>query len=761
MGKVRAVSVPNGMKAVPETGKMNQKDDIQQRVRDLLSQMSLEEKLAQLTMQKGADLFENGVFNAARAKELFGTAGVGALLFPRVPNTSVAQAVDRLRQVWRFLKETMRIPVPPFIIEEALHGVMFHKATVFPQSIAMASTWNEDLVGQLAGAISSEASALGITQVLCPDLDLCREPRWGRIEETFGEDVCLTSRLGKAYVENLQKLEHGKCRGVAATLKHFAVHGTPEGGINLAPVQAGERLVREYYLAPFRKVIRETDPLCVMPAYSELDGVPCSASRHLLTCVLREQLGFDGYVISDFGALEMLVNFHHTASSSSEAGKQALHAGVDMEAPVPYCFDKEFLCSIRRGEVPIEEIDRAAARVLTAKLRAGLFEKSDVSAEQAETVVGCAAHRRLAYDAALESIVLLENRHEILPLQKSIRSIAVIGPNADTWQLGDYSADRPCKTPLQAIRERAGKGTEVLYAQGCGLYDLDTSGIEQAVQLARSCEVTVLCVGGSSTVNYGIGWGQDVRKAKNCGEGFDVSDLGLPGKQQQLAKALLETGAPVIVVHIDGRPASIPYIARRCAALLEMWYAGQEGADALAAILFGDANPSGKLPVSVPASVGQAPAYYNYKPSGRGFYHQPGTETSPGRDYVFSSPDPLYSFGYGLSYTKFCYSQLCATYDPEKEEVLVSVQIENCGNFAGKEVVQVFVHDEVASVTRPVRELKAFKKIFLKAGESMRVPFSIPKQDLAFLDQEYRWVVEPGRFSVFVGDQTADFLIEQ
>lgn len=740
---------------------MKQNNKIQERVRAILSKMTLEEKLAQMAMRDCLDLFDDGVLNEERAKEAFGTAGIGALLFPRIPGMSAEQAACAVEQLHRFFQQTMHNYVPPFVIEEALHGVMFSEATVFPQSIAMASTWNEELIGQMADVIAAEAGALGVTQVLCPDLDLCREPRWGRIEETYGEDACLTSRLGTAYVQNLQKLENGECRGVGATLKHFAVHGTPEGGINLAPVQAGERLMQEYYLVPFRNVIRDAAPISVMPAYSELDGIPCSASRRLLTDILRGQFGFDGYTISDFGAIEMLLSFHHTAENRLEAGKQALRAGMDLEAPMRYCYDDALLQAVQSGAVPQEQIDQAVSRILTAKLRARLFEKTQLPGEYARDTVGCAEHCKRAYQAAVESMVLLENRDATLPLRKTIRSIAVIGPNADTWQLGDYTSDRPCKTPLQAIRERAGKETKVCYAKGCGLYDADAEAIAEAAALARSCEVAVLCVGGSSTIDYGIGWGQDVGKAKTCGEGFDVSDLGLPGKQQQLAEAVIGTGTPTVVVHIDGRPASLPWIAEHCAALLEVWYGGQQSADALAAVLFGDENPSGRLPVSIPASVGQAPSYYNYKPSGRGYYHQPGAPDRPGRDYVFASTDPLYPFGYGLSYTSFAYSDLHAEYDDQQEQILVSVRVKNTGSVAGKEVVAVFIRDDVASVTRPVRELKDFRKIFLAPGEEQLVTLSIPRSELAFLDETYQWVVESGVFSIFIADKETKFVLNR
>lgn len=739
--------------------RMKLKDSrLKDKARELLSRMTVEEKLAQMVMKDCDDLFDGMVLNTGRAAERFGTVGCGALQFPKQP---VEESTEKINQLHRFFKNTMRLPIPPFFIAEALHGLMIPNATIFPQSISLASTWNDALIGRVAEAIAEEASAAGVTQTLCPDLDLCRDPRWGRIEETFGEDAYLASRMGVAYVKNLQGGAEADCSHVAATLKHFTAHGTPEGGINLAPVQVGERAMQEYYLKPFRDVIREAAPISVMPAYSELDGVPCSSSKRLLTDILRNDLGFDGYTISDFGAMEMLVSFHHTAENEAEAGRQALHAGMDFEAPCACTYGEAFVQLVKEGRIPMEEVDQAVEHILIAKLKAHLFDsdKTSFHTENASGIVGCEKNKHLAYEAASEAIVLLENRNNLLPLKKDLRSIAVIGPNADMWQIGDYTIDRPCKTPLQAIKERAGENVDVRYSLGCGTYDLKIDCIEEAVGMAAASDVVILCLGGSSTIDYGIGWGQDSGKVKTCGEGFDVSSLDLPGNQQKLAEAVILTGVPVVVVHIDGRPASIPWIASHCSALLEMWYGGQEGADALADILFGSVNPSGRLPVSIPESVGQLPSYYNYKPSGRGCYHKPGSPENPGRDYVFANPKPLYPFGYGKSYTTFSYSNLTAAYNTEKSAVEVSVQVKNTGNVSGKEVVSVYLHDVVASVTRPVRELKDFKKIFLVPDETQTVHFRIPKSELAFLDEAYQWVVEPGKFQVFVAELSTEFFI--
>ncbi len=510
--------------------------------------------------------------------------------------------------------------------------------------------------------------------------------------------------------------------------------------------------MHEYYLKPFREVIQNCDPLSVMPAYSEIDGVPCSASRKLLTKILREELGFSGYTISDYGAVNMLSSFHKVADNAGAAGKKALHAGVDLEAPSKWAYGEPLEKSAQDPQV-MREIDQAVERILYVKLKAQLWEKTHFDSETAAKILQNPKHKALAYQAALESIVLLKNDRGILPIDPS-KKIGVFGPNADTWQLGDYTVDRKCKTPLQAIQQRCSCAK---YEAGCGIFDGSIAEIQHAESQASQCDILILCVGGSSTISYGIGWGQDSGNVKTCGEGFDVSDLGLAGFQRDLVEKMVQTGKPVILVHINGRPLSDPWILEHCDAFIEMGYAGQEGADALADILFGKCSPSGHLTVSVPKSVGQLPVYYNHQPSARGFYHQPGTPQNPGRDYVFSDTLPLHSFGAGLGYTEFLYSNLQAVEDKEKELICVSVTVKNIGKMQAQETVQVYLRDVVASVSRPVKELKAFSKLLLCPGESQRVQLEIPFRELAFLDEDEIWCIEPGIFEVYVSDLTCVF----
>ncbi|NJD02270.1 MAG: hypothetical protein FIA99_06665 [Ruminiclostridium sp.] len=421
----------------------------------------------------------------------------------------------------------------------------------------------------------------------------------------------------------------------------------------------GERQLRELYLPPFKAGIVEAGALCVMPAYSEFDGIPCSSSEILLNRILREEWDFKGYTISDYCAIDMLVYMHRTAESNEQAAKQSIEAGMDMEAPDIKAFGEGLKRLVQNGQLPEELIDRAVSRILRVKISLGLFENPYADAKKIKSTVNCEAHRKLALEAAHESIVLLKNRDNLLPLDKNIESIAVIGPNADVAQLGDYCSEKKeAVSLLQGILNRAAPKTRISYAKGCGIYELSKDGFDEAVKAAAGSKAAIIAVGGSSMIDYGMGWGQDRGKIKTCGEGFDVTDLGLPGVQQELAEAVVNTGTPTIVVLIDGRPSGIPWIAENASAIIEAWYAGEEGGNALADIIFGNVNPSGRLTVSFPKSVGQTPVYYNYKPSARGFYKKPGSPENPGRDYVFMDTKPLFEFGFGLSYTEFEYSDL-------------------------------------------------------------------------------------------------------
>lgn len=733
---------------------------VEERVKDLLGRMNLEEKIRELNMYSMRKLLKDGRFSAGLAGGFFKGAGIGALEGPSLPPEESARAVNELQ---KYLIENTRLGIPALIISECLHGFLSPGATVFPQAIGLASTWNSGLVRKIASVAAQEARSCGSVQGLAPDLDLAREPRWGRVEETYGEDPYLCSVMGVEYIKGLQGGKNYVEQGhLAATVKHFAAHGSPEGGVNLSPVAAGERQLRELYLVPFRKAVREAGTLSVMPAYSELDGIPCHASKFLLRRILREEFGFKGYVISDFEAVNMLHSFHHTAETAGEAGKQALEAGVDIEAPDIVCYGEEFKQKAIEGSIDEKLIDQAVARVLTVKFLTGIFENPYADVQKASAFVNCGKNRELALEAAYESIVLLKNENRLLPLDGSVGSIAVIGPNAAVAQQGDYSIPKEGAVPLlQGIRNRAPEGTKVSYARGCGLYEQSRDGFAEAIGAARNSRIAIVAVGESSTAQGGVGWGKDGGQAAICGEGFDRTDLNLPGVQQELVEAIVATGTPTIVVMYNGRPLSIPWIAENVPALIEAWYAGEEGGNALADILFGRVNPSGRLPVSFPKDVGQAPVYYNHKPSARGYYHKPGTPEKPGRDYVFMDTEPLFEFGFGLSYTEFEYSDLSVM--PERiypeEKTLVSVTVKNIGDREGKEVVQLYLNDAVSSVTTPVKALRGFKKITLGPGEKVRLSFAIGPEDLSLIDENMEEVVEPGGFEVIVGNLKKKFTV--
>lgn len=733
---------------------------VETRVRDLVERMTLSEKVRQMGMVAIADLLVHGKVSGAALKDCVGPAGVGALSDPRIEPVPCANAVNRVQ---KYLVEHTRLGIPGLVHGETLHGYMSPGATVFPQAIGLGSTWNPRLIQKMAAAIAHEARSLGTAQALAPNLDLARDPRWGRVEETYGEDPYLVGRMGVAYVKGIQgeDLPMNSGQNMICTLKHFVAHGSPGSGINLAPVAGSLRDLYTTYLPPFAAAIEEGGALSIMPSYSEFNDIPASSSKLFLTRVLREQLGFTGFTFSDYGAVEMLHTFHKTAHSPADAGKQALEAGMDMEAPNVYGFGPALTSLLKKGEVSVELVDRAVSRILRVKFLAGLFENPFADVERSRRVVHCSAHRKLAQRVAEESIILLKNEGGMLPLSKTLSRIAVIGPNADAVRFGDYAVPRSnAVTPLRGIRDAVSRPTEVVYAKGCGNYgsNLDT---DEAVVAAESSDVAVLVIGDMSDALGGVGWGVDDTPA-TCGEGFDTHTLDPPGRQHDLVEAVHATGTPCVVVLVHGRPYSIEWIAEHVPAIVEMWYAGEEGGHALADILFGDINPSGKLPISVPRSVGHLPMFYNHKPSARGYYRQPGTPEDPGRDYVFSPPAPLFEFGHGLSYTTFRYSALRVTPRSIRTagEVTVGVDVRNAGRREGMEVVQLFINDLVSTVTTPVKVLRRFEKIKLAPGEKRRVQFFLTPNDLALLDENMHWTVEPGEFEVMVGGLKKSFVVE-
>ena len=738
--------------------------ELHARVNDLLQRMTLEEKIHQMTMGDISQLIAAGDFSSEAIADCVGTLSPGCLQDAQFdPPISSRRSAEIINCVQRYLKEKTRLGIPAMVVAECLHGHRAHGATVFPQSIGLASTWNPDLIRRIAAVIAREARSVGVAQALAPDLDLSRDPRWGRVEETYGEDPYLVARLGEAYVQGMQgKSETVDREHLVCTVKHFAAHGSPEGGVNLGPVAGGMHDLFSTYLPPFEAAICSAGALSVMPAYSEYDGVPAHASALLLTNILRDRWNFQGYVFSDFGGVRMLHSFQRTAATVADAGKQALEAGVDLEAPSPESFGTELLKLVQQGAVSTDRIDQAVFRILRVKFLAGLFENPFADPDQAESIVNCADHRQLALEAARESIVLLKNEGALLPLKTSLRRIAVIGPNADTAQLGDYSFTKTSAvSPLQGIRQAVSSETEVIHVPGCNLFGSARDTFREAVESAAKSDVAIVCVGGTSHFNAGVGWGKD-HKPATCGEGFDLSDLGLTGLQQELVQAVHATGTPTIVVLIDGRPSAIPWIAEHIPSILVAWYPGEEGGRALADVLFGSVNPSGKLPISFPRSAGHVPCFYNHKPSARGFYRQPGTSDVPGRDYVDAPTNALFSFGHGLSYTTFDYSELKV--EPARvrpgEIVRVRVQLKNTGSRAGAEVVQVYLQDLYSSTSMPVKSLKRFARVHLAAGESKCVSFELHPRDLELIDRDLVARVEPGEFAVSIADLRTTFEVK-
>lgn len=725
----------------------------EERVSDLLSRMTLEEKSLQLRLATRMDesLADDDVADA-KIREFF-SEGFGAFYATHSFN------VEMFNRVQRYLMEETRLGIPAILMGESLHGCMINGATSFPQALGLGATWNADLMAEIADAIGKETYDAGIRQVYAPNLDISQDPRWGRVEENYGEDPYLTARLGVAYVKGLQK------NGVASSPKHYVAHGTPEGGLNIAPVHAGERELREIFLPPFAAVVQEGGAMSMMPAYSEWDGIPLHASRFLITDILRDELGFDGFTVSDFGAVGMMVSRHFTAETPEEASLQALRAGIDMEAPTRLGYDGLYVGAIKKGEIPIELIDKAVERILRIKFRLGLFESPYIDPSgyerlRSDTTIA------LARRTAQESAVLLRNENNLLPLSPDIGKVALIGPNANFAPLGDYTPKQAYDTAVnmrEALTARLG-ADRIIHRPGCSIAAGSDQDIAEAVEAATNADVALLVMGDNSCYHGGIGWGDTETKgpiAVTCGEGFDLSDLNLPGRQQELLEAVVQTGRPVVLILMTGRPYAITWAADNVPAILQAWYPGDQGGHALCDLLFGDVNPSGKLPISFPRSVGHLPCYYNHKISARGYYKKPGTPDEPGRDYVFSPPSALFPFGYGLSYTTFEYDNLTAT--PEEldasSEVEISVTVKNSGKREGAEVVQLYLRDCISRITPYVKRLRGFQKVFLKPGESRRVSFRLNSQDFAFINEKMQPEVEPGKFEVMVSDLKCEFTV--
>jgi beta-glucosidase len=745
---------------------------VPRRVADLLSRMTLEEKAAQMVciwQEKSTKIQDkNGDFDFKKAKLHFGHGrGIGQIARPSDAGSKPTDAgvgkspratAELTNAIQKFFVEQSRLGIPVFFHEECLHGHAAIGATSFSQPIGLGATFNPSLVQALYAMAAEETRARGAHQALTPVVDVARDPRWGRVEETFGEDPYLVAQLGMASVRGFQGDATFKDKKrVIATLKHFAAHGQPESGQNCAPVNVSMRLLRETFLYPFKEAIQKTGAVSVMASYNEIDGVPSHASEWLLRDVLRKEWGFKGFVVSDYYAIWELgdrpdTHGHHVAKDKAESCALAVKAGVNIEFPEPDCY-LHLVELVRKKVLKESELDELVAPMLFWKFKLGLFEHPYVDPHEAERVVGSDAHRLLALQGARETITLLKNENHLLPLNPNkLKTIAVIGPNADRELLGGYSG-KPnyFNSVLEGIRAKVGGKVKVPYAEGCRItiggswnQDLVTPAkveddrrlISEAVSVAATADVLVVCIGGNE---------QTSREAWSRNHMGDRTTLDLIGRQEGLINALQMTGKPIVVVLFNGSPLSINSLSQNVPAILECWYLGQECGQAVAEVLFGDFNPGGKLPITIPRSAGHLPAFYNYKPSAR-------------RGYLFDDVSPLYPFGFGLSYTTFSFKNVRL----EKKKISVRgstrvlVDLTNTGKRRGAEVVQMYIRDCVSSVTRPVKELNGFQKISLQPGETQTVALEITPESLAFYDINMKFAVEPGEFEIMIGSSSCD-----
>ena len=746
-----------------EVAYRNRRLDVKTRVADLLARMTLAEKVAQMLCvwgRKKETLFDSdGRLSSGKlASSLKDGIGQIGRLSDTNGGLGPVEMAELANKIQKFFLEETRLGIPVIFHEECLHGLAAPEATSYPQPIGLASTFNPALVEEVYSAVARDARSRGAHQALTPVLDIAREPRWGRVEETFGEDPYLVSQMGLAAVRGFQgDGSFGDGDRVIATLKHFAAHGQPESGSNCGPANVSERLLRDTFLHPFKEAVRKGKVASVMASYNEVDGVPSHANDWLLRDVLRDEWGFGGYVVSDYYAITELnekpdTQSHRVAADKKEAALLAAKAGVNIELPDIDCYPN-LAGLVNEGRMNEEEIDALVAPMLEYKFRLGLFDNPYVDPASIRNDAKLEEDRRVAMRVALETITLLKNEGNLLPIDiDGIGTIAVIGPNANRVLLGGYSGiPKFYTTVLDGIEERVGDKARILYNVGCRITvggswnedkvvlpdrDEDRRLIDEAVESARNADLVILALGDNE---------QTSREAWSTTHLGDRPDLDLVGTQNELVREVLKTGKPTVALLLNGRPSSMNYVNAHVPAIVECWYLGQETGGAIASVLFGDYNPSGKLPISIPRSAGHLPCYYNYKPSAR-------------RGYLFDDITPLYPFGYGMSYTKFSFCNLRL----EKSSIALDettralVDIRNIGDRAGEEVVQMYVRDVISSVTRPVKELKGFVKISLLPGESATVSLTISPEQLCFTNINMLNVVEPGEFEIMVGNSSRD-----
>jgi beta-glucosidase len=745
------------------------------RVRDLMERMTVEEKVGQLSKLLGWEMYEKdaaGIRVSEKLKDAIKKQHIGLLWAtlradPWTQKTldnglSPREAAIATNAIQRYMVDSTRLGIPLLLSEEAPHGHMAIGATVFPTAIGQASTWNPGLVERMASVIAKETFAVGGKNGYGPVLDLARDPRWSRTEESYGEDPYLVGQMGQAMVKGFQGNMTGEEDKIIATLKHFVAYGVPEGGHNGGSVSVGERALLQNFLPPFEQAVK-AGASSVMTAYNSIDGIPCSSNPWLLDEVLRKQWGFKGFVVSDLLSISGLNGSHATAINAMDAAKQSIEAGLDVDLSGS-SFGENLLEAVKSGQVDMQYVDRAVARLLYQKFALGLFERPYVDENLVAQKVATSEHIAMARQVAREAIVLLKNESNLLPLSKSLSRVAVIGPNADNIynQLGDYTAPQPdekIKTVLEGIRAAVSRDTYVDYVKGCAIRDTSATDIVSAVKAAELADATIVVLGGSSArdfkTSYQATGAANVESGKasvsdmESGEGFDRATLDFLGDQLPLLQAIVATGKPVVLVTIMGRPLNLNWAAEHVPAIVNAWYPGQEGGLAIADVLFGDYNPAGRLPISVARSVGQLPVYYNHaKPK----HH----------DYIEFDAKPLYAFGYGLSYTSFAYDNLQVTVEEGNDDFRCTIRfdVKNVGDRDGEEVTQLYVVDEVSSVVTPVKQLKRFIRQSIKKEETQQFVFELTKDDLKLWGADRKWKTEKGRFTLLVGSSSDDIRLE-
>jgi len=711
---------------------------VEKRVADLLSRMTTGEKIRQLDMYWGHEVAQMNGHEATAisdsAKINIGTEGIGSVhdLYPLTATIT--------NQIQRYAIEKTRLGIPVLFIEEGLHGYESLGSTTFPTPIALAGAWDTSIVHKAGRIIATEVRAHGVNMILGPVLCLPRDPRWGRVEETYGEDPYLAAANGVAMVKGLQGYKLSDADAVIAEPKHFAVHALPEAGSNMAPVNIGEREARSSFLYVFEKAVKEGRAMGMMAAYSEIDGIPCVDNRWLLKDVLRKEWGFKGFVLSDLGAIKMSLNSHQIASSPADAMAQTLSAGLDMQFydfPHQQFFDA-VTQALKTGQLSAADLDRAVSDVLRVKFVLGLFDHPYIDENLLKKVNHTPESQALALQAAQESISLLKNDNSILPLRSDVHSVAVIGPLAESTYLGVY-ANKNGKgiAIVDGLKQRAGDRLEIKYEKG---YSQNTSAekqtedLQRAISTVKSSDVAVVVLG---------------EEINEVGEGKDRANLDLNNAQSRLIEAVCKTGKPTVVVLFNGRPLCINWVAKNAPAIVESWFLGDAGGLAVADVLLGKINPSGKLPMTFPRSVGQLPYYYNHKPTSK-------------HAYVDEESSALFPFGHGLSYTTFQYSDMKISQKtiPVNGSAEISINIKNSGKVEGTEVVQLYLRDVISSVTTPIKSLKGFKRVTLQPGESSTLKFKIDNQELMLWNRQMKHVVEPGEFKVMIGSSSEDIRVQ-